>query len=110
MSLAFPNSPVIIRSYDLGGDKFPAAFRMPQEANPFLGWRSIRVCLDQPEVFRTQLRALLRAAADRNVQLMLPLVTRVDEVTQTRAICSRGGRVARSEGFRVADIGAASAS
>ncbi len=95
VSLAFPNSPVIIRSYDLGGDKFPAAFRMPQEANPFLGWRSIRVCLDQPEVFRTQLRAMLRAAADRNVQLMLPLVTRVDEVTDTRALLEEERAVAR---------------
>ena len=63
---AFPGQPVIIRSFDLGGDKFPAAFRAPQEANPFLGWRSIRVCLDQPEIFRPQLRAVLRAAADRD--------------------------------------------
>ena len=60
---AFPNQPVIIRSFDLGGDKFPAAFKAPVEANPFLGWRSIRVCLDQPEVFRPQIRAVLRAAA-----------------------------------------------
>ncbi|MBP9200395.1 MAG: phosphoenolpyruvate--protein phosphotransferase, partial [Gemmatimonadales bacterium] len=65
-------------------DKFPAAFRAPQEANPFLGWRSIRVCLDHPEIFRPQLRAVLRAAADRKIQLMLPLVTQVDEVIQAR--------------------------
>lgn len=103
VSLAFPNSPVIIRSYDLGGDKFPAAFRMPQEANPFLGWRSIRVCLDQPEVFRTQLRAILRAAADRNVQLMLPLVTRVDEVADTRDLIEQERQALVSEGFRVAE-------
>lgn len=103
VSLAFPNHPVIIRSYDLGGDKFPAAFRMPQEANPFLGWRSIRVCLDQPEVFRTQLRAMLRVAAERNVQLMLPLVTRVDEVTDTRALLEEERRALVSEEFRVAE-------
>ena len=103
VSLAFPNHPVIIRSYDLGGDKFPAAFRMPQEANPFLGWRSIRVCLDQPEVFRTQLRAMLRVAAERNVQLMLPLVTRVDEVTDTRAMLEDERRALVSEEFRVAE-------
>ena len=103
VSLAFPNNPVIIRSYDLGGDKFPAAFRMPQEANPFLGWRSIRVCLDQPEVFRTQLRAMLRAAADRNVQLMLPLVTRVDEVTDTRALLEEERQSLIADGFRVAE-------
>src|SRR5439155_6922517 len=64
VSAAFPNQPVIIRTFDLGGDKFPAAFEAPPEANPFLGWRSIRVCLDQPEIFRPQLRAILRVAAD----------------------------------------------
>jgi phosphoenolpyruvate-protein phosphotransferase (PTS system enzyme I) len=86
VSDAFPGLPVIIRSFDLGGDKFPAAFRAPPEANPFLGWRSIRVCLDQPEIFRPQLRAVLRAAADRPLQLMLPLVTRLEEVLESRAL------------------------
>lgn len=86
VSDAFPGLPVIIRSFDLGGDKFPAAFRAPQEANPFLGWRSIRVCLDQPEIFRPQIRAVLRAAADRPLQLMLPLVTRLEEVLESRAL------------------------
>jgi len=84
VSDAFPGHPVVVRSFDLGGDKFPAAFRAPQEANPFLGWRSIRVCLDHPEIFRPQLRAVLRAAADRRLDLMLPLVTRVEEVIQTK--------------------------
>ncbi len=84
VTAAFPSSTVIIRTYDLGGDKFPAAFEAPSEANPFLGWRSIRVCLDQPEIFRPQLRAILRAAADRDVQVMLPLVTRVDEVERAK--------------------------
>ena len=62
---AFPNHPVTIRTFDLGGDKFPAAFEAPVEGNPFLGWRSIRVCLDQPDLFRPQLRALLRAGCTR---------------------------------------------
>ena len=75
---------MVIRSYDLGGDKFPAAFKAPAEANPFLGWRSIRVCLDRPELFRAQLRAVLRAAAGRDIRLMLPLVTRVEEVARAR--------------------------
>ena len=69
---AFRGKPVVIRSFDLGGDKFPAAFQSLPEANPFLGWRSIRVCLDQPDIFRTQLRAVLRAAVDRDLRLMLP--------------------------------------
>ena len=83
---AFHECQVIIRSFDLGGDKFPAAFQAPDEANPFLGWRSIRVCLDQPEIFRPQLRAILRAAKDRPLKLMLPLVTTVEEVLEARAM------------------------
>ncbi|PYP97183.1 MAG: phosphoenolpyruvate--protein phosphotransferase [Gemmatimonadetes bacterium] len=81
---AFPGQPVVIRTYDLGGDKFPAPFRGPPEANPFLGWRAIRVCLDEPEMFRTQIRAVLRAAVTANLHLMIPLVTRLDEVERTR--------------------------
>jgi phosphotransferase system enzyme I (PtsI) len=84
VSDSFPGLPVIIRSFDLGGDKFPAAFRAPPEANPFLGWRSIRVCLDHPEIFRPQLRAVLRAAATRKLQLMLPLVTRLEELLDSK--------------------------
>ncbi len=83
---AFSGHPVVIRTYDLGGDKFPAPFRTPAEANPFLGWRAIRVCLDEPEMFRTQIRAVLRAAVAANLQLMIPLVTRLDEVERTREL------------------------
>jgi phosphotransferase system enzyme I (PtsI) len=79
----FPGHPVVVRSYDLGGDKFPAAFRTIPEANPFLGWRAIRVCLDQPEMFNAQIRALLRARLDGDVRLMLPLITDLDELRQT---------------------------
>jgi len=83
---AFPGQPVVIRTYDLGGDKFPAPFRSPPEANPFLGWRAIRVCLDEPAMFRTQIRAVLRAAVTCKLHLMIPLVTRLDEVERTREI------------------------
>lgn len=102
VSDAFPGHPVVIRSFDLGGDKFPAAFRAPPEANPFLGWRSIRVCLDHPEIFRPQLRAVLRAAADRRIQLMLPLVTQVEEVTQARAMLLEEALKLAREGVRAA--------
>jgi phosphotransferase system enzyme I (PtsI) len=81
---AFAGYPVVIRTYDLGGDKFPAPFRGSPEANPSLGWRAIRVCLDEPEMFRTQIRAVLRAAVTADVQLMIPLVTRLEEVERTR--------------------------
>lgn len=83
---AFAGHPVVIRTYDLGGDKFPAPFRTPPEANPFLGWRAIRVCLDEPEMFRTQIRAVLRAAVTADLHMMIPLVTRLDEVERTREL------------------------
>jgi phosphoenolpyruvate-protein phosphotransferase (PTS system enzyme I) len=102
VSDAFPGLPIIIRSYDLGGDKFPAAFRAPAEANPFLGWRSIRVCLDHPEIFRPQLRAVLRAAAGRPLQLMLPLVTGVEEVTESREMMLEEALALGRDGCRAA--------
>jgi phosphotransferase system enzyme I (PtsI) len=99
---AFPGHPVVIRSYDLGGDKFPAAFQAPNEANPFLGWRAIRVCLDHPELFRGQIRAVLRAAADAEIHLMIPLVTRLSEVQRTREIVAEEGTLLAREGIRAA--------
>src|SRR5690606_12350401 len=89
--------------YDLGGDKFPAAFSAPAEANPFLGWRSIRVCLDRPEFFRAQLRAVLRAAHGGNVQLMLPLITSVEEVLQVRELLSEEAASLKGSGIRAAE-------
>jgi phosphoenolpyruvate-protein phosphotransferase (PTS system enzyme I) len=102
VALAFPDNTVIIRSFDLGGDKFPAAFKAPTEANPFLGWRSIRVCLDEPEVFRPQLRAVLRAAAGHDLQLMLPLVTTIQEVQAAREMVAEEARALAAEGVRAA--------
>jgi phosphotransferase system enzyme I (PtsI) len=102
VALAFRDYTVVLRSFDLGGDKFPASFQAPAEANPFLGWRSIRVCLDEPEVFRTQLRAVLRAAADRDLQLMLPLVTSVEEVLETKALLEMEAESLRRDGVRAA--------
>ena len=95
----FAGHPVVIRSYDLGGDKFPAPFRPQREPNPFLGWRAIRVCLDQPEMFRTQIRAVMRARARGDVQLMLPLVTQVEEVTQTHEHVEQVAEELRKEGI-----------
>ncbi|HTL06108.1 MAG TPA: phosphoenolpyruvate--protein phosphotransferase [Gemmatimonadales bacterium] len=99
---AFRGQPVVVRTYDLGGDKFPAAFNAPSEANPFLGWRSIRVCLDQPEIFRPQLRALLRAAAEQPLQIMLPLVTRVEEVERAREMLEEEAADLQRAGVRAA--------
>lgn len=99
---AFPKGTVVIRTFDLGGDKFPAGFRAQSEANPFLGWRAIRVCLDQPEVFRPQIRAILRAAARAPLKLMIPLVTRVEEVETTREWVREEGAALRAKGIEAA--------
>jgi phosphotransferase system enzyme I (PtsI) len=77
---------VIIRTLDIGGDKFIPHLPMPQEVNPFLGWRAIRFCLHQQEIFRTQLRAILRASADGNVKLMYPMISGVDELVAANAM------------------------
>ena len=80
---AFGAHPIVIRTYDVGGDKLPIG-GFPHEPNPFLGWRAIRMCLDEPELFKVQLRALLRAAVHGDVRILLPLVVSVEEVRQTR--------------------------
>jgi phosphotransferase system enzyme I (PtsI) len=82
---AFPGSPVIIRTFDVGGDKLPVG-GFPHEANPFLGWRAIRMCLDEADLFKVQLRALLRAGLHGEVRIMLPLVVTLDEVRSARAL------------------------
>jgi phosphotransferase system enzyme I (PtsI) len=94
---AFGGRPVIIRTFDIGGDKLPVG-GFPTEPNPFLGWRAIRMCLDQPELFRTQLRALLRAALHGDVRIMLPLVVTVDEVREARALLELSAAELRERG------------
>lgn len=82
-----PGQPVTLRTFDIGGDKFPLFLDMPPEENPYLGWRAIRVCLDLPDLFRNQLRAVLRAQGDSGrMRILLPFVTSVDEVLRTRDI------------------------
>lgn len=81
----FGGRPVTIRTYDIGGDKLPVGGH-PVEANPFLGWRAIRMCLDEPALFKVQLRALLRAGLHGDVRVMLPLVVSLDEVRRTREL------------------------
>ena len=84
---AFGGKTVVIRTFDVGGDKLPVG-GFPHEANPFLGWRAIRMCLDESELFKVQLRALLRAAVHGDLRIMLPLVVTVDEVRETRQLIS----------------------
>lgn len=82
---AFKGHPVVIRTYDLGGDKLPVG-GFPTEPNPFLGWRAIRMCLDESDLFKVQLRALLRAALHGEVHIMLPLIVTLDEVHAARRL------------------------
>jgi phosphotransferase system enzyme I (PtsI) len=85
---ALAPAPVVIRTLDLGGDK-PAqsqAHLFPKENNPFLGYRAIRFCLDQPDLFKQQLRAILRASAHGNVQLMYPMISGRDELARANAV------------------------
>ncbi len=97
----FAGQPVVVRSYDLGGDKFPLSQTLEPEANPFLGWRALRVCLDRPEIFRGQIRAMLRARAKTDVHLMIPLVTQVEEVERTRELMAEETERLRREGIPV---------
>ncbi|CAN5502695.1 phosphoenolpyruvate-protein phosphotransferase PtsI [soil metagenome] len=95
----FPDAPVIIRTYDLGGDKFPAFLHMQPEENPFLGWRAIRVCLDEPVLFRAQIRALLRAMAGADIRIMLPLVNEIAEIEATRELIDQSADELEQEGI-----------
>lgn len=79
-------APVVIRTLDLGGDKFVSQLKMPAELNPFMGWRAIRFCLAQPEIFKAQLRAILRASRYPNVKIMYPMVSNVDEVLKANEL------------------------
>ncbi len=83
----FPGQPVTLRTFDIGGDKFPLFLEMPPEENPYLGWRAIRVCLDLPDLFRNQLSAALRAGeGSSRLRVLLPFVVSIDEVLRTRAM------------------------
>ena len=77
---------VIIRTLDIGADKQVDYFNLGKEDNPALGYRAIRICLKQPDIFKTQLRALLRAAVYGNLSIMYPMITSVEEVQQIYAI------------------------
>lgn len=81
--------PVIIRTADIGGDKDLPYLDVPKEANPFLGYRAIRMSLDKPDIFRTQLRALLRASAFGNLSVMFPMITTINELKKAKAVLNQ---------------------
>lgn len=93
-------SPLIVRTFDIGGDKPVPGLDIPAEANPFLGWRGIRLSLDRPEeLFLPQIRALLRAAIDHDVRIMLPMISTPDEVEDALALVARARQELEHEGY-----------
>lgn len=77
---------VIIRTLDIGGDKKVTCFEIPEEMNPFLGWRAIRICLDRRDIFKTQLKALFRAGVHGNIKIMFPMIAARDELVACREV------------------------
>ena len=86
VAAALKPQPVVIRTLDLGGDKFLSHLELPREMNPFLGWRAIRFCLQERAIFRVQLRAILRASVEGNIKMMYPMISGVEEVNQANAL------------------------
>lgn len=95
----FEEGSVIIRTLDVGGDKNIAYLGMEQEDNPFLGFRAVRYCLENKALFKTQLRAILRASAFGQIRIMIPLVTEVDEMRQVRKLIEEIKSELESEGI-----------
>ncbi|WP_308634529.1 phosphoenolpyruvate--protein phosphotransferase [Paenibacillus silvisoli] len=97
------HKPLIIRTLDIGGDKHLDYFELPEESNPFLGYRAIRICLDKTELFKTQLRAILRASHFGNVKIMYPLISSVEEVRAANALLETCKQELKEEGLGFAE-------
>ncbi|MBM7096539.1 phosphoenolpyruvate--protein phosphotransferase [Bacillus sp. H-16] len=95
--------PVVIRTLDIGGDKELPYLDLPKEMNPFLGFRAIRLCLEKDDMFRTQLRALLRASAFGNLKIMFPMIATLDEFRQAKAILTEEKEKLQETGTDVSD-------
>jgi len=91
--------PVIIRTLDIGGDKHLPYLDLPQEMNPFLGWRAIRISLSRVDLFKIQLRAILRASAHGKALIMFPMISHIEQVRQAKAILEEVKQELKSEGF-----------
>ena len=91
--------PLIIRTFDLGGDKIAEAVEADDELNPFLGCRAIRFCLDHPEIFKVQLRAILRASTSRNVKIMFPMISGIGELRRALAVLAECAKEMKADGI-----------
>ena len=94
---------VVVRTLDIGGDKELPYLNLPKEMNPFLGYRAIRLCLDQQDIFRTQLRALLRASAYGKLNIMFPMVATINEFRDAKAILLEEKENLKNDGHEVSD-------
>lgn len=94
---------VVVRTLDIGGDKELPYLNLPEEMNPFLGYRAIRLCLDQPDIFRPQLRALLRASAFGKLNIMFPMVATIQEIRDAKALLLEEKDNLTNEGIEVSD-------
>jgi len=92
-----PN-PVIVRTLDLGGDKFMSQLKVPKEMNPFMGWRAIRFCLARPDIFKIQLRAIMRASAHGKLKIMYPMISGIEEVREANKMLAEIKDELRREG------------
>src|ERR687893_3114765 len=101
---AFGERPVIIRTLDVGGDKDLPGVDQPEEENPFLGWRGIRMCLDVPELFKPQLRAILRAAPHGNLRIMFPMVVDNVELRAAKEILEECREELGNEGMEYGEV------
>jgi phosphotransferase system enzyme I (PtsI) len=95
--------PVIVRTLDIGGDKKLPYLSLPEELNPFLGFRAIRLCLEQQDMFRTQLRALLRASSYGNLKIMFPMIATLDEFRKAKSILEDEKQKLVSKGEKVGE-------
>lgn len=96
--------PVVVRTLDIGGDKELPYLDMPKEMNPFLGFRAIRLCLDRQDIFRVQLRALLRASVHGNLRIMFPMIATLGEFRQAKAVLLEEKDKLIAEGIEVSDL------
>jgi phosphoenolpyruvate-protein phosphotransferase (PTS system enzyme I) len=95
--------PVVVRTLDIGGDKELPYLELPKEMNPFLGFRAIRLCLEEQDLFRTQLRALLRASVYGNLKIMFPMIATLDEFRAAKAILTEVKEKLAAEGIAVSE-------
>ncbi len=100
---AVKDNPVIVRTLDLGGDKFLSHLEIPREMSPFLGWRAIRFCLARPDMFKIQLRAILRASVHGNLKLMYPMISGIEELRKANILLEECKKELKEKGMAFND-------